>query len=230
MHGLAVDVKEGLPLGWSWSLKHFANSDLCFWVALLHSVSYFFFLYQLPSSLSTVFDTISSNIYRWVLLINPSANVFVWDFSIHHKDRLNYSSGTDRPGELCYNFPISIDLTQMVNFLTRIPDSNSHGPALLDIFLFSDAIICSVIAFLLLGNSHHIVVLVSIDFSSNSQQDAQFHLIAYDYFVLIGTVSVIIWEMFHGIISLNLVLVLLLVTCVECVQVGTDVYIPHHKY
>ena len=117
-----------------------------------------------------------------ILLINPSANVFVWDFSIHHKDWLNYSSGTDRPGELCYNFPISIDLTQTVNFLTRIPDSNSHGPALLDIFLFSDAIICSVIAFLLLGNSHHIVVLVSIDFSSNSQQDAQFHLIAYDYF------------------------------------------------
>ena len=36
-------------------------------------------------------------------------------------------------------------------------------------------------AFHLLGNSDHIVVSVSIDFPSNSQQDAPFHRIAYDY-------------------------------------------------
>ena len=57
------------------------------------------------------------------LLINPSTNVFVFgDFNVHHKDWLTYFSGTDRPGELCYNFSISNDLTQMVNFPTRIPD------------------------------------------------------------------------------------------------------------
>ena len=45
------------------------------WLALLHSVLYFFSLYWLPSSsLSTVFDAISSNVYK-VLLTNPSANV-----------------------------------------------------------------------------------------------------------------------------------------------------------
>ena len=49
---------------------------LCFWLALLHSVSYFFFLYRSPSSsLCKVFDSISSNIDE-VLTINPSANVF----------------------------------------------------------------------------------------------------------------------------------------------------------
>ena len=32
------------------------------------------------------------------------------------------------------------------------------------------------------GNSDHVVVSVSIDFSSNSQQDAPFHCIAYGYF------------------------------------------------
>ena len=37
-------------------------------------------------------------------------------------------------------------------------------------------------AFPLLGNSDHVVVSVSIDFPSNSQQDAPFHFIAYDYF------------------------------------------------
>ena len=36
-------------------------------------------------------------------------------------------------------------------------------------------------AFPPLGNSDHVVVSVSIDFPSNSQQDALFHCIAYDY-------------------------------------------------
>ena len=47
------------------------------------------------SSLSMVFDSISSNIDE-VLSINPSANVFVFgDFNVHHKDCLTYSGGTD---------------------------------------------------------------------------------------------------------------------------------------
>ena len=37
-------------------------------------------------------------------------------------------------GELCYNFSISNDLTQMVNFPTRIPDCDSHSLALLEFF------------------------------------------------------------------------------------------------
>ena len=79
-----------------------------------------------------VFDFISSNIDE-VFLINPSANVFVFgDFNVHHKDWLTYSGGTDRPGEQCYNFSISNDLTQMVNFPTPISDCDSHSPALLD--------------------------------------------------------------------------------------------------
>ena len=99
-------------------------------------MSYFFFLYQLLSlSLSKNFYSVSSNIDD-VLLINPYANVFVFgDFNVHHKDRLTYSGGTDQPGELCYKFSISNDLTQMVNFPTRIPDCDSHSPALLDFFL-----------------------------------------------------------------------------------------------
>ena len=110
MHGLAVYVKEGLPFARDLSLENSADSYLCFRLALLHSVSYFFFLYRSPSSsLCTVFDSVSSNIDE-VLSINPSANVFVFgDFNIHHKDWLTYSGGTDRPGKLCYNFSISND-------------------------------------------------------------------------------------------------------------------------
>ena len=42
---------------------------------------------------------------------------------------------------------ISNELIRMVNFSTRITDSNSHSPDLLDLFIFSDAIICSTLAF-----------------------------------------------------------------------------------
>ena len=103
MYGLAVYVKEGLPFARDLSLENAADSYLCFRLALLHSVSYFFFLYRSPSSsLCMVFYSISSNIVE-VLSINPSANVFVFgDFNIHHKDWLTYSGGTDKPGELCY--------------------------------------------------------------------------------------------------------------------------------
>ena len=108
MHDLAVDVKEGLLFARDLSLENSADSYLCFRLALLHSVSYFFFLYRSPSSsLCTVFDSISSNIDE-VLSINPSANVFVCgDFNVHHKDWLTYSGGTDRPAELCYKQPYS---------------------------------------------------------------------------------------------------------------------------
>ena len=62
---------------------------------------------------------------------------------------------------------ISSDLTQMVNFRTHIPDCDSHSPALLDLFISSDASIYSTMAFPPLGNSDHVVVSVSIAFSSN---------------------------------------------------------------
>ena len=153
------------------SLENSADSYLCFQLALHYSVSYFFFLFLYrshPSSLCTVFGSILSNIEE-VLSINPSANVFVFgDFNAHQKDWLTYSGGTDRSCEFCYNFSISNDLTQMVNFPTRIPDCDSHSPALLDLFLSSDASICSTMAFPPLGNSDHVVVSVSIDFPSNS--------------------------------------------------------------
>ena len=104
------------------SLESSEDSYLCFQLALLHSVFYFFFLYQLPSSsLCTVFYSISSNTDE-VLLINASAVFAFRDFNVHQKDWLAYFGGIDRSGELRYNFSISNDLTQMVNFPIQIPD------------------------------------------------------------------------------------------------------------
>ena len=125
---------------------------------------------------------------------------------------------------------ISNDLTQMVNFPTRIPDCDSHSPALLDFFLSSDASICSTMAFLPLGNSDHVVLSVSIDFQSNSQRDVWFHRITYDYSRadwdgLRDHLRDVPWE---GIFKLT-AFAAASEFC-EWVQVGIDVYIPHRKY
>ena len=158
-------------------------------------------------------------------MINPSANVIVFaDFNIHDKDWFTYCGGTDQPGELCYNFFTSNDLTQMVNFPTRIPDSDSHSPALLDLFVSSDGIICSTMAFPSMGNSDHVVVSVSIDFPSNSQRDA------YDYSRaewdgLCDHLRYVPWaDIFKlGASAAGS-------EFCEWVQVGIGVYIPHRKY
>ena len=119
MHGLAVFVKKGLPFARHLSPESSADFYLSFQLALLHSLCYFFFFYQSPSlSLCTVSDSISSNINEF-FSINASANVFAFGgFNIHHKDWLTYYGGTGRSVELCYNFSISDNLTQMVIFPT----------------------------------------------------------------------------------------------------------------
>ena len=177
-----------------------------------------------------VFYSISSNIDE-VLSINPSANVFVFgDFNVHHKDWLSYSGGTDKPGELCYNFSISNELTQIVNFPTRIPDCDSHSPALLDLFISSDTSIFSTMAFPPLGNSDHVVVSVSIHFPINSKQDTLFHRMTYEYSRadwngLRDHLRDIPWE---DIFKLSASAAAS--EFCEWVQVGTDLYIPHRKY
>ena len=53
------------------------------------------------------------------------------NFNIHNKDWLSYSGETYRPSELCYNFCITHDIIQVVNFPTWIFDYDGHIPALL---------------------------------------------------------------------------------------------------
>ena len=78
------------------------------------------------------------------------------------------------------NFSISKDLTQMVNFPTKIPDCDSNSRALLDLFISSGTSICFSMAFPPLGNFDHVVVSVSIDFPSSSKRDTPFNRTAYD--------------------------------------------------
>ena len=214
------------------SLENSADSYLYFRLALLHSISYSFFFYRShSSSLRTVFDSISSKIDE-VPSIKLSANVFVFgDFNVHHKDWLTHSGGTDRPGELCYNFSILSDLTQIVNFSTQIPDCDSHSPALVDSIISSDASTCSTMAFPPLENSDHVVVSVSTDFPINSKQDTPFHRVAYDYSCaewngLRDHLRDVPWD---DIFKLSASAAAASEFC-AWVRVGIDVYMPHRKY
>ena len=74
------------------------------------SVLLLFFHHSSSLASCMVFDAISSNIYD-VLLINPSTYVFVIGELI-----LTCSSGTVRPGELCYNFS-QVTLLRWLTFL-----------------------------------------------------------------------------------------------------------------
>ena len=69
----------------------------------------------------------------------------------------------------------------MVKFLTRIPDCDSHSPALLDLFFSSGAITCSTMTSPPLGNSDLTVVSVSINFPPISKRDALFYSLVYNY-------------------------------------------------
>ena len=79
MHGLTVYVKEGLPFAQDLSLENCANFYLCFWLALLQSVCYFFFLNRSSSlSLCMVFYSISSNINEFSQSTHLNHCVCLW--------------------------------------------------------------------------------------------------------------------------------------------------------
>ena len=166
------------------------NSYFCFQLALLHSVSYFFSLYQSPSLPSCkVSDAISSNIDE-VLLINLFPNVFV--FVIHHKDWLTwwnwqtwwtllkffYLKWPYSDGWLSYSDPC---------------DSRTPAPMLWIFSFFWRYYLCYTMAFSPFKNFDYCCL--------------SFHWLSIKLktiLVLIGMVFVLISEMFHEMISLNL--------------------------
>ena len=97
-------------------------------------------------------------------------------------------------------------------------------------FLSSDTSICSTMASPPLRNSDHVAVLISINFPSNSQWNALFYLIAYDYSCadwdsLPDHLREVPWEDIFKLSASAAASDL----C-EWVQVDIDIYIPHRKY
>ena len=79
--------------------------------------------------------------------------------------------------DLVNSFIIFLSQTTLLRWLTFLLRSLTVtlSPALLDLFLSSDARICSTMAFPPLGNSDHAVVSVSIDFLRNSKSPISSH-------------------------------------------------------
>ena len=128
-----------------------------------------------------------------------------------------------------YSFSISNDLTQIVNIPTRSPGCDSNNPAFLDLFISSDASICSTMVFPPLGNSDHVVVSVSFDFPLNSKWGVLFHHIAFYY-------SCANWDSLHDhlrdVPSKDVFKLSASATAsqfCDLVQVGIDGCIPYHR-
>ena len=183
-------MKEGLPFAWDISLKKSEDSYICFRLVLLHSVSYFFYLHRSPLLLCTVFYSISSNMDRF----SRSTHLLMCLFF----ETLTSIITTDSPIlveliDLVNSVVMFLSQMTLLRCLTFLVQSLTvtHTVLLLDLFISSDASICSTIASPPLGNAF---VSVFIDFPINS--NCTLHFIAYlmtmTILVLIGMVFVII--------------------------------------
>ena len=234
-------VRGYLPLIWKDSSTHMHSASLCegrtcFCMGLISrklcsfllifstgftSLSVLLlFLYRSPAlSFCTVFD---SNV------LIPSANVFVFGgFNVLHKDWHIYSGGADWPG----------DLTQLtlLRWLTFLLGSQA---VILAVLLFWIYFFLLMLLFVLQWLSLHweILIMLLAHFQSTFHQTHNrmpcFIALLMTILVLIGTDFMIISEMFHGRISLNLMVLLLLVNFVSGFGLEGiyNVYIPHRKY
>ena len=73
------------------------------------------------------------------------------------------------------------DLTQIVDFLTRIPYRDDHQPYLLDLFICSNPDSCTVASHPLVGNSDHMIVSADVKFVVKSRNEHPYHRTAYSY-------------------------------------------------
>ena len=95
------------------------------------------------------------------------------------------------------------------------------------IYLFLLTSICSTMALHPLANADHVVVSVSIDFLSNSQQDAPFHCKTYEYYFADWDGLCDLWKIFYG---RQCSASAAAIEFCDYVQVGINVYIPHCKH
>ena len=158
------------------------EKSLVFCLANLHSATFIFFLYCLPSSSSSsVVEAVSSN-KDMALILQPSANIMVCgNFNAHNTWWLHRAHTTDVAGQFCKEFAMAKDLTQIVDFPTHIPDRDDHQPYLLDLFLCSNPDSCTVTSHPPLGKSDHMVVRVDAQFVFKSTDEHPYYCTIYSY-------------------------------------------------
>ena len=97
MHGLAVYVKEGLPFARDLSLENSEDSYLCFRLALLHSVPYFFVSRESVSRESITSQKLGSRDFGELLIVfSTKVNLLYllystdWRYCLLHLIKQNY--------------------------------------------------------------------------------------------------------------------------------------------
>ena len=112
-------------------------------------------------------------------LIRKDSSTHMHDLAFYVKEGLPFARDVSLENSADSYFVF--DWLYFSQCLTSFPDCDCHSPPLLDLFISSGISICSTMAFPPLGNSDHVAFSLSIGFPSNSQRDAPFHRIAYDY-------------------------------------------------
>ena len=103
---------------------------------------------------------------------------------------------------------IFLSKTTLLRWITFLLASKSVILTVLLFWIFYFLTLVFVLKWLSLHWEILIMLSVSIDFTLYSQWDARFITLLVTILVLIGTAFLSIWEMFHGRISFNLVLLL----------------------
>ena len=230
MHGLDVFLKFGIPCAHDTTLEIADSPFMYFRQALLHSTSYLFFLYRPQDDGCEVINHISDKIDE-VLSCHTSANICIFrDINVHHIPWLVHSNRTDAAGIKCFNFSVAYDLTQVVKFSTRVPDTPGQFPSLIDLYLMSDPNSSTATKLEPLGTSDHYVISVSVKLPTKSSSKTPFHCTAYRYLQAD-------WNNFRSYLAdspiqnffkfqLNKLVNLLS----DWIRNGIDIFIPHRKF
>ena len=162
-------------------------------------------------------EAVSTNIDT-ALILKPSVNIMVCgDFT------------TDVAGLFCQEFAMAQDLTQIVDFPTRIPDRDDHQPYLLNLFLCSDPDSYTVASHPPLKNSDHMVVSVDVKFVVKFTNEHPYHHTVYSY-------SKVDWDVLRDHLrDVSWLVIFKYITygakeITELVKIGIDCYIPHRKF
>ena len=231
MHGLAVYVRSNLPVARAFAFESTSLSYLCLRMSLLTSTSFLFFVYRSPSTQDcSVLDDISLQMDK-ILMSCPSAKFCIMgDFNAHHDTWLN-SAATDLAGIKTHNFAITESLTQVVDFMTRIPDNPAHASSRLDLCFVSDpGDVFSLVPQPPLGTSDHVILQLRLKNSTLISKESPFHRTSYNY----KDGDLDSFRDFLRDVPWNDVFLLPANECAveiaEWIRLGIDEFIPHRRF
>ena len=226
-HGLIVYAQESLAISRLQALEN-TSQFMAFRVCLPRSSHILFFAYRSPASNSDIFTTLSDSIDE-ALHMFPTATISVFgDFNAHHKEWLVHSRSTDAAGVAAFTLASCHNFTQLVKSPTRIPDRDSDGSYLLDLFLTSHPDDFQPSVESPLGSSDHCVVSISSCFTS-SRHEGPYHrtVLRYrdaDWDGLRNFIANIPKEKLSGDPTVAAQELL------EWIQVGIEIYVPSKTY